>query len=487
MSDSPKTPPEGAPPLPRDVPTPYRDSGLPDGPEAPPRGVRVMAVVRWLLLLAVAALAASTVWRFWGPGAQVRPDHREALYYCPMHPQIRSPDPGVCPICYMNLEPIPADRRQPTVPMSMAVDGGAAAVLVDGGAPTGDRPSTAAAGDAASDEALPGVVPVTLTLDRQQLAGVATAPAERHALQQALRVPGVVEAPENAVAQVHVRAAGFLERVDVRATGVTVTRGQTLAWLYSPQIYQTQLELLVAHRGGADPPMDGVEAAARRSLELLGMATADIDAVLRQDAPMRAVPVRASTGGYVTRLSAVLGQYVTPEMALYELTELSRVWIIASLFERDLPLVRRGGAVQFVTPESQAQPMEARVELVEPEVSSVTRTARVRLTVANPQMRLRPGQYGDVRFALPASDALTVPRDAVIDTGRYQYVFVASGEGRFEPRSVRTGALAEERIQILEGLREGERVVVRGAFMMDAESRLQASLAATPVTAEVGR
>lgn len=463
-------------------------------PEAPPRGVRVMAVVRWLLLLAVTALAATTVWRFWGPGARVRADHREAVYYCPMHPEIRSPDPGVCPICYMNLEPIPADRRQATGPMSAALDAGATVALADSGPSPGDHPTGATDG-----AALPNVVAITLTLDRQQLAGVSTALVERRPLQQALRVPGVVEASENAVAQVHVRAAGFLERVDVRATGTAVTRGQTLAWLYSPQIYQAQLELLVAHRGNtppaqtdpalggaALPTLDTVPTACRR-LALLGMSEADIDAVVRRGEPMRAVPLRAPAGGYVTRLTAVLGQYATPEMTLYELTDLSRVWVVASLFEHDLARVRRGGAAQFVTPETLTRPIAARIELIEPTVSNVTRTARVRLTVANPAMRLRPGQYGDVLFALPASDALVVPRDAVINTGRHQYVFVASGEGRFEPRPVRTGALVEEGTQVLEGLRQGERVVVRGAFMIDAESRLQASFAAAPVASEGDR
>ncbi|MDP3220917.1 MAG: efflux RND transporter periplasmic adaptor subunit [Deltaproteobacteria bacterium] len=481
-------------PAPGDTQPSHR-AGLPEGPEAPPRGVRAMAVVRWLLLLAVTALAATTTWKFWGPGARAHADHREALYYCPMHPEIRSPDPGVCPICYMNLEPIPADRRRATGPMSAALDGGAAVALRDGGTVTGGQPATTGDDGGA---ALPAVVPVTLTLDRQQLAGVSTALVERRPLREGLRVPGVVEASENAVSQVHVRAAGFLERVDVRATSTAVARGQTLAWLYSPQIYQAQLELLVAHRGAAaqapsDPAMQGAglpadtESAARRSLELYGMTAADIETVLRQGVPMRAVPVRAPAGGYVTRLAAALGQYATPEMTLYELTDLSRVWVVASLFEHDLARVRRGGAAQFVTPGAQAQPIAARVELIEPSVSNVTRTARVRLTVANPQMRLRPGQYGDVLFALPASDALVVPRDAVINTGRHQYAFVASGEGRFEPRPVRTGALVEEGLQVLEGLREGERVVVRGAFMIDAESRLQASFTTAPAAVQGDR
>lgn len=442
---------------------------------------RVMAVVRWAILVAVTAVAAFSVWRYWGPGSASLPAHREDRFYCPMHPQIRSPDPGHCPICHMTLEPIPEDRRQPAAPVSSA-DAGS-----DGGAVT-----------AASDAGLslsppPGLVPVTLSLDRQQLIGMTTATVARRALDARLRVPGVVEAPENAVAQVHVRTAGFLERVEVRQGGVRVARSQTLAWIYAPEIYQAQQEMLTARRwaGAADggmtePGHDDVFAGARRRLQFLGVADGDIDEVLRRGVALRAVPIRAPIDGYVTRYAAVLGQYATPEMTLYELSDLSRVWVVASLYERDLARVRRGMSARFAAAGEVGAPIAARVELVEPSVGAETRTARVRLSVANPSMRLRPGQYGDVSFSLPGAASLVVPRDAVADTGAAQYVFVDAGGGRFEPRRVRTGVLSGEDLEVTEGLREGERVVARGSFMVDSESRLQAALAATPAAPDAG-
>lgn len=442
-----------------------------------------MGVVRWAILLAVTAVAALTVWRYWGPGSAALPAHREDRYYCPMHPQIRSPDPGECPICHMTLEPIPEERLQPAAPTSAmgSEDAGS-----DGGLP----PATA---DAGPTLAPPGVVPVVLSLERQQLIGVTTAPVVRRTLGQQLRVPGVVEAPENAAAQVHVRTPGFLERVEVRQSGVRVARGQTLAWLYAPEIYQAQQELLTARRWAGAPAEAGltesgpndVFQAARRRLQFLGLADADIDEVLRRGASMRAVPIRAPIGGHVTRYAAVLGQYATPEMALYELSDLSRVWIVASLYERDLSRIRRGSAARF-SAAGESAPIEARVELIEPSVGSETRTARVRLSVPNPAMRLRPGQYGDVTFALPGASSLVVPRDAVADTGVAQYAFVDAGGGRFEPRRVRTGALLGEDLEVLEGLREGERVVARGSFMVDSESRLQAALAGSPAPSDAG-
>ncbi|TAK30815.1 MAG: efflux RND transporter periplasmic adaptor subunit [Myxococcaceae bacterium] len=465
--------------------SPYRPETVIEHPASSARSLRVMAVVRWAILLAVTALAAFSVWRYWGPGSAVLPAHREDRYYCPMHPQIRSPDPGECPICHMTLEPIPAERRQPVAPTTTI---GSSDAGSDGGA------VVAAADVGTAQSPPPGLVPVTLSLDRQQLIGMTTALVVRRALGAQLRVPGVVEAPENAAAQVHVRTAGFLERVEVRQGGVRVSRGQTLAWIYAPEIYQAEQEMLTARRwagatqdgGMTEPGHDEVFAGARRRLQFLGVADGDIDEVLRRGVAMRAVPIRAPIGGYVTRYAAVLGQYATPDMTLYELSDLSRVWIVASLYERDLARVRRGMTAQFVAAGESGPAVEARVDLIEPSVGADTRTARARLSVANPTMRLRPGQYGDVTFSLPSTASLVVPRDAVADTGVAQYVFVDRGGGRFEPRRVRTGVLAGEDLEVTDGLREGERVVTRGSFMVDSESRLQAALAASPVASDAG-
>ncbi len=490
---------------------PYRASGAPAPPEPrPSRGrLHAMAIVRWVILAAVTALAAHTLWTLWGPSTHQHQDPSQAEYCCPMHPQIRSHEPGECPICHMRLEPVPMERRRAggagapgtnvdaaTVAGHGSTTAGAVGAMPssDAGAAMPGMPGvlvTGAAPDAAANASPQAVVPVTVSLERQRLIGVTTAPATRGTLGQTLRVPGVVEAPENATAQVHVRAPGFLERVAVRETGVLVARGQVLAWFYSPQIYQIEQELLTAHRwattrdAAAGQPSD-MEIAARRNLELLGLLPGDIDAILRSGAPLRAVPVRAPASGYVTRFAGVPGMYATPETALYELADLTRVWIVASIYERDLGRVRPGMVAQFVTPGAQGPPLSARVALVEPEVSAATRTARVRLQVPNPGLRLRPGQYGDVAFDLPAASALTVPRDAVIDTGTQQYVFVDAGGGRFEPRRVRAGALVGDQTEVVDGLREGERVVVHGNFMLDSESRLQASLATTPAATGSG-
>lgn len=425
------------------------------GPSA--RSLRTMAVVRWVLLALVTALAGYTVWTFWGPkDSHTHEGRGEARYYCPMHPQIRSPDPGQCPICYMKLEPIPVERQ------------------------AGAAPAAAASGVSSP---VPAVTAVTLSEEKQRAVGLATSIVESGSSGDRLRVPGVISAPETGLAQVRVRAPGFVEQVAVRQTGAQVKRGQPLAYIYSPDIYRAQEELIAASRWqgvGAAPSAGGgpdIVAAGRRGLELLGLTSAEIDEIVRTGQPKRTIPVRATASGFVTRFNATLGSRADPEMVLYEIADLSSVWVIASVHERDVASLKVGATAQFTQSGSDGV-LTGRVDLIEPMLEESTRTTRVRVSFTNRDGALRPGQFGDVEFELPASEGLFVPSDSVIRTGEHEYVYVASAPDRFEPRSVRTGSTREGRVQILSGVVAGDRIVTRGSFMLDSESRLQASLAA---------
>ncbi len=430
------------------------------GPSA--RALRTMAVVRWVLLALVTALAGYTVWSFWGPKENHTHEAQgEARYYCPMHPQIRSPEPGECPICFMKLEPIPIERQvtataAPTVPGAVS--------------PT------------------PGVTTVTLSEEKQRAVGLATSVVESGSLGDRLRVPGVISAPETGLAQVRVRAPGFVEQVVVRQTGAQVKRGQPLAYIYSPDIYRAQEELIAASRWqgvGGDPSTSGgtdIVSAGRRGLELLGLASAEIDEIIRTGQPKRTIPVRATASGFVTRFNAILGSRADPEMVLYEIADLSSVWVIASVHERDVASLKVGATARFTQSGTEGV-LTGRVDLIEPMLEESTRTTRVRVSFPNRDGSLRPGQFGEVEFDLPVSDGLFVPNDAVIRTGEHEYVYVATAPDRFEPRAVRTGITREGRVQILSGVAAGDRIVTRGSFMLDSESRLQASLAAVAAPA----
>ncbi len=448
------------------------------------RGMRAMAVVRWALLVAVSLVALYNVVTIWGPSTSTHADARPDHYYCSMHPQIRSADPGQCPICHMDLVPIPEERKQgPSTPDPAGSP-----------SPAGALAPAAAPADPAAQTAPPGLQTVTLALDRQQLFGITVTPVTSVPLANRLRVPASVETPRSGVAEVRVRAPGFIESVAVRETGIRVKKGQALASMFSPDIYRAQEELLAAHKWSEGPAAAAAGgtatdmlAAARRGLELLGISKAEIDAAIRSGHASRNVTIRAPISGVVTKFYGVLGMRAMPEAPLYEIADLSKVWIVASVQERDLPHVQPGMVAEFAPSNRPADVRKARVDLIEPDVSPTTRTIRVRFTADNKDYDLRPGQYGEVAFDLPEEKALSVPRDAVIDIGKVQYVFVASEGGRFEPRVVRVGTLVGDRLQILSGLKEGESVVTRGGFLVDSESRLRASLEIVPSPAASAR
>lgn len=439
--------------------------------ESSPRALRTMAIVRWLLLALVALVAAYSVWTFWGPSRHEHAEHRVDRYYCPMHPEIRSPDPGECPICHMRLEPIPEGRQS----QKSSTPSGPSSVVP------------------------PDVTTVTLSEEKQQAVGLGTMEVESAALGDRLRVPGIVSAPETGRSEVRVRAPGFVEQVLVRQTGAKVSRGQPLALVFSPEIYRAEEEFLAASRWSAAGSGEGtasgaaadLAAASRRALELLGMSSAEIDEVARTQKPIKAIAVRAPAAGFVTRFNAILGSRAEPDTVLYEIADLSSVWVIASVHEREVGALVVGKTARFLPSGGHAEALEGRIDLIEPLLEESTRTTRVRLVLKNTDGHLRPGQYGDVLFDLPEQVGLFVPRDAVIRTGEHEYVYVALGKDRFEPRLVKTGRVREGRVEVLSGLEAGWHVVVRGGFMLDSESRLQASLAGTsgsarPASAEHG-
>ncbi len=458
-----------------------------------------MSVVRWVLLALVTALATVTVWRFWGPRPDAHAEGAPARFYCSMHPQIRSPQPGTCPICHMDLEPIPEARSSdPSASAAHAGHDHAAHPEASGSPPSASSAAGASAPSAsaaASGAALSEVTAVGLSPDQQRAIGLVTAPAEEASLGDRLRVPGVIAAPETGLSQVRVRSPGFIERVAVRQTGVRVRRGQPLAYVYSPEVYRAQEEFLTASRwsgagragDGAASPTTELAAAARRGLELLGMSRREIDEVARTGQPQRAVAVRAPASGYVTRYGAILGARAELDTVLYEIADLGTVWVIASVHERDLGLLRVGTPATFSLSSGAEEPLTGKVDLIEPLLDEATRTSRVRLVLRNPDGRLRPGQYGQVQFELPEARALFVPRDAVIQTGEHAYVYVATGDDHFEPRRVTVGLLRDGRLEIRSGLVRGEPVVTRGNFMLDSESRLRASLFQTTAPAGSAR
>jgi membrane fusion protein, copper/silver efflux system len=294
-------------------------------------------------------------------------------------------------------------------------------------------------------------------------------------LTETVRAVATVVPDESRISHVHTRVAGWIEQLDVNTTGEMVRAGQPLARIFSQELLSSQTEYLAARRDTAVSGITSVVVASGRTrLTVLGMTPADIDAIEQTGEPRRLVTVVAPHSGVVMNRGVTVGTSVDPSTTLLTIVDLSRVWVLAEVPEANIPAVHVGSRAQLDFPASGRAPFAARVEFVSPVLTERTRTLRVRLAAANPGGALKPGLYGTAIFQSAGRQTITVPRDAVVDTGSEQHVFVASGE-RFEPRTVTPGAQLADRIEIREGLRAGEQIVAAGVFLLDSESRLRAT------------
>ena len=318
-------------------------------------------------------------------------------------------------------------------------------------------------------------VPVEVDPARLAALGIRTEPARRESLARPVRTVVTVVPDESRVSHVHTRVAGWIEKLHVNTTGQTVHAGQPLAGIFSQELLSSQNELLAARRAAAQGPASVVVEGARARLKVLGMTDAEIQAIERSGEPRRLVTVSAPRGGVVIHRGISVGTAVDPSTELMTIADLSRVWALAEVPEPDIPGIEVGTPATLDFPASGLPPLALPVEFVYPTLSERTRTLRVRFTADNPTGALRPGLYGTAELHVRPREALTVPRDAVVDTGTAQHVFVAASAGRFEPREVQLGARLDERVEVLAGLSEGEPVVASGVFLIDSESRLRAS------------
>jgi Cu(I)/Ag(I) efflux system membrane fusion protein len=309
---------------------------------------------------------------------------------------------------------------------------------------------------------------------RRQRFGVTTTVAERRTLEQIVRAPGTVAVDERLRARVTTRTAGFVERLLVAQTGVTVTAGQPLLELYSPEIFTAEQELLLANQ--SEVGGDALRSASRLRLRLLGVADADLDQVVRSGVPQRRVTIRAPSTGVVLAKGVVEGDRVEPGAQLFEIAPLGTVWVEAAVYEQDLPLVELGLTAEVTSASLPGRVLDGRVIAFEPTVDATTRAATARLQVDDPDGALLPGAYVAVELRREVGPVVAVPDTAVVYAGTRRYLFVDLGEGRLQPRSIRIGRRAGGFVEVLDGVDEGEAVVTSGVFLVAAESRLQEAL-----------
>jgi RND family efflux transporter MFP subunit len=321
-----------------------------------------------------------------------------------------------------------------------------------------------------------------LTEDEQRSIGLQTAVVYPQLIRRQLLTVARVEGPETQLANISVRVGGRIDKLHVDYTGQTVRRGQPIAEIYSPEIltsaeeYKLALESRKRLGSAAEPQAisgaDELAAASRRRLELWGLTPQQIDTIASSDKPQIDLTIYSPTNGIVTERKVTQGQYVNAGDILYTVTDLSMVWVKADVYEIDLPQVHVGQAVEITSESLPGIKLRGQVGFLDPMVNGQTRTAAARIQVANPGMRLRPGMFVQTRFAISGQHALAVPRSAVVDTGTRKLVYVAKGNGIFEAHEVQLGPVGEDFYPVLAGLKDGERIVTEGNFLLDSQTRI---------------
>lgn len=456
--------------------------------------MKISRIALWLAVAAAAFLGGYMYRSRAGAGAAPgEKGGRRILYWIdPMHPAYKSDKPGIAPDCGMKLEPVYADEGPAA---AQARPKGKILYYRDPQQPEykSDRPGlNPETGNELepvyeNEPAAMAAGTVQISPEKQQLIGVQFGQVEVTGGSETIRAVGKVTYDETRVAHVHTKVEGWIEQVFADFTGQLVKKGQPLLTIYSPELLASQRELLLAararnlmKRSPLESALDQSESlfqAARRRLELWDLSEDQIDQVVKTGEPIKDVTLHSPISGYILERKAFPHQKVMPDTELYVVADLSRIWIMADVFESEAPRIRVGQPARITLSYYPGKTFTARVNYIQPQVDPMTRTLKVRLEAENPDLLLKPEMYVDVDLRITMPPRLTVPVEAVLDAGERQTVFVDRGNGFFEPRQVETGARYGGRIVILKGLRAGERVVTSGNFLIDSESQLKAAAA----------
>ena len=316
---------------------------------------------------------------------------------------------------------------------------------------------------------------VRVSLDRVQRAGVRSEAAALRVLARPVKAPGIAKLNERTLRSVSLRADGFIDKLIVNATGEDVKAGDPMFVVYSPQMVSAQIEYRSA-KGGSDEVRR--QTGALQRLKNFGLSEGVIEQIKSSPEPIMLITWPAPVTGVVMKKNAVEGQMAKAGEELYLLADISTIWVIADVAEQDIGLVKLGSPAKLHFKAYPDKSFEGKVSFILHEMDTATRTAKVRIEVNNPDHRIKHEMFADVEIDAGAGEAprLSVPFSAVIDSGSRQVVLIDKGDGHFEPRAVKLGVRGEDCVEILQGVGQGENVVVSANFLIDAESNLKAAL-----------
>ena len=413
-------------------------------------------------------------------------------YTCPMHPTIVQDHPGDCPICGMDLVKMespesatqtPQSKIQYTCPMHPTIVQdhpgdcpicGMDLVKMESG---GQEASSGGGGGDVVNRAAVSIDPT-----RQQLIGLKTAVVSPNEIRSEWRLFGRVQIDQTKVSKVNVKAGGYVETVYADFVGKEVRSGDPLFAFYSPDLLTAQREYLFAISTWRLNPDDsqsdssGIELV-RQKLLLLDIPRDQLEIIEQTGEVSKTLTIKSPVSGIITAKNIVEGSYLTPEEAPYEITDYSSVWVIADAYQSDVARVKLGAAATISLESLPDQTFKGKVTYIDPALDPESRTFKIRINVDNSGGTLKPDMFTEVTLIGEQRQSLTIPADAVIPSGRGSMVFVALGEGKFEPRKVTLGEKSGELIEVVSGLEEGESVVTRANFLVDSESSLRAALA----------
>jgi RND family efflux transporter MFP subunit len=395
---------------------------------------------------------------------------KQEIWLCPMHPTYTSDRQGDCPICGMRLvkkEIKEKDENKKIV--ERKIDHSMMKMEED-------------------SEESQGTKELKLEIDpvKEQYLGIKTTKAKLKDVQKEIKALGTVTPDETRLAHIHTKFSGYIQKVFADYEGKLVEKGQPLFTVYSPELVSTQEELLLALeaeeklKGNEFPEIARSQAAllsgTKRRLELWDISDEQIDKLRETKHVTKELTIYSPVNGFITKREAFEGTQIAPENTLYDIVDLSRVWVIVEVYENDLPFVMIGQTATINFPYENIKPFIGKVTYIYPEIEPTTRTLKIRVEVNNPGFKLKPDMYVNAILATNIGKHVVVPTRAAIDSGQRQIVFVKEKEGKFIPKEVKLGPEVNNERVVYFGINDGDEVVTDGNFLLDSESNLETSL-----------